>query len=136
MDNTALADNLEGNGELAMLLAQPPIAFHRVFVDLTNSATAALLLSSLIEHQEQVGVGTDEWFETTAEQISARTGLSRKEQATARRTLRDLKLLDERREGFPARFELRINFSQVSTLLIGQARKRLSQSRSIGVTEH
>ena len=131
------ADALEeSNGELAMLLAQPPIAFHRVFVDITGSATAALLLSCLIELQEQTGVDADDWFQTSSDHIGAKSGLSRKEQATARRALRHLGLLQERREGFPARFELRIVFSNVSNLLIAQTRQRLAQSRRPEITSH
>ena len=42
---TDLLAELERNGELAMLVSAPPIAFNPVFVDITGSVTAALLLS-------------------------------------------------------------------------------------------
>ncbi len=124
-----LAAELQKNGSLAMMVAQPPIAFHRVFVDLTGSATAALLLSACLEQQEVPGAMNEHgWMEVSAQGWEDRTGLSRKEQATARKTLRELGLFEEHRTGYPARFEIRVNFERISKRLIEIAQRRMNQS--------
>lgn len=129
-----LAAELQKNGSLAMMVAQPPIAFHRVFVDLTGSATAALLLSACLEQQEVPGAMNEHgWMEVSAQGWEDRTGLSRKEQATARKTLRDLGLLQEHRTGYPAKFEIRVNFERISQLLITTARKRMASNKQLPI---
>ena len=121
-----LADVLEREPELAMLVAQPPIAFHRSFVDVTGSATTALLLSICIEQSES-SLSPDGWFSASAQDWETRSGLSRKEQATARKNLKAIHLLEERRSSFPATLEVRIRFDRLSSLLLASARKRSQQ---------
>lgn len=118
-----------GGGELAMLVSQPPIAFHRVFVDLTGSATAALLLSCITEQTETPGAMDDDgWMLASCEQWEVRTGLSRKEQATARKVLRAQHLLEERRDGFPANFRVRVNFERISKRLIEMSQAKFKKN--------
>lgn len=123
-----LADVLEREPELAMLVAQPPIAFHRSFVDVTGSATTALLLSICIEQAESA-LSSEGWFSVSAQDWENRSGLSRKEQATARKNLKDMHLLEERKTSFPATLEVRIKFDRLSSLLLASARKRAQQMR-------
>jgi hypothetical protein len=123
-----LADVLEREPELAMLVAQPPIAFHRSFVDVTGSATTALLLSICIEQSESA-LSPEGWFSASAQDWETRSGLSRKEQATARKNLKDMHLLEERKTSFPATLEVRIKFDRLSSLLLASARKRAQQMR-------
>jgi hypothetical protein len=107
-----LIDILETDGgALAMQVAQPPIAFHRVFVEVTGSVTAALLLSACIDQEQETPVkaNADGWVPTSADLWLQRTALSVKEQATARRTLRDLKLMEERLSGFPAQLAVELD---------------------------
>lgn len=110
-------------GDLAMLVAAPPIAFQRVFVDITKSATAALLLSACMQEQEYQ-TSADGWYTASADQWESLTGLSRKEQSTARRVLRDLSLLHERRTGYPAQFEIRVDYNEITRRLLAVTRKR------------
>lgn len=114
---------LEHEPELALLVAQPPIAFHRSFVDITGSAVAALLLSAYLEQQESE-MTADGWFEVNAAELEYRTGLSRREQLLARRTLQDKKMIQERKCAFPARLEMRIDFDRVSSAILVAARRR------------
>ena len=123
-----LADFLEREPELAMLVAQPPIAFHRSFVDVTGSASTALLLSICLEQSEST-LSPEGWFPVSAQEWEARSGLSRKEQATARKNLKAIHLLEERRSSFPATLEVRIKFDRLSSLLLASARKRSQQMR-------
>ena len=66
------------------------IAFHRRLVDLTSSVKAALLLSQSIywtRHGRDIARNGG-WFHKTTEQWAIETGLSPKEQASAREVLR------------------------------------------------
>ena len=95
------------------------IAFHRRLVDLTSSVKAALLLSQSIYWTRR---GRDialngGWFHKTTEQWSWETGLSAKEQSSARVALKVLDLVDERRLGIPARLHFRLNTEQLGSLL-------------------
>jgi hypothetical protein len=86
------------------------IAFHRRLVDLTSSVKAALLLSQSIywtRHGRDIAQ-TGGWFHKTTEQWAMETGLSAKEQASAREVLRSLALLDDQRMGIPARLHFRL----------------------------
>ena len=99
------------------------IAFHRRLVDLTGNVKAALMLSQAIywtRHGRDIAMN-DGWFFKTGEQWTMETGLSAKEQATARELLRDLALLGERRIGLPARLHFRLCVDQLGELLFGQA---------------
>jgi len=73
---------------------QPPVTFHRVFVDLTQSILAALMLSQAIALSE-ARADSRGWFACSAGQWQADTGLSPFEQHAARRVLMHLGLLSE-----------------------------------------
>jgi len=127
-DDSPLVQALEQNPELAIMVASPPIAFHRAFVDITGSATAALLLSACLQEQDDRGSTPDGWFPASFETWHARTGLSRKEQATARKLLREARLIQERKEGFPATLEIRVMYDQVSRRMIDIASARMRRA--------
>lgn len=64
-----------------------PVAFHRGFVTLTGSVTAALMLSQAV-YWSQRSSHPAGWFYKTAEDWEQETGLTRREQETARKRLR------------------------------------------------
>jgi hypothetical protein len=95
------------------------IAFHRRLVDLTSSVKAALLLSQSIywtRHGRDIAK-TGGWFHKTTEQWAMETGLSGKEQATARELLRNLALIEDRRMGTPARLHFRLSVEELGARL-------------------
>jgi hypothetical protein len=95
------------------------IAFHRRLVDLTSSVKAALLLSQSVywtRHGRDIAQ-TGGWFHKTTEQWEMETGLTAKEQATAREVLRGLALLDDQRMGIPARLHFRLNVDELGMRL-------------------
>jgi len=109
------------NTELAIIwpLLGRHIAFHRRLVDLTASVKAALLLSQTIywtRHGRDIA-SNGGWFLKTTEQWAMETGLSAKEQTTARAVLCDLALIDERRLGMPAKLHFRLCVDQLGALL-------------------
>ena len=91
------------------------IAFHRRLVDLTSSVKAALLLSQSIYWTRHVRdiARNGGWFHKTTEQWAIETGLSPKEQASAREVLRNLALLDDQRIGIPARLHFRLRLDEL-----------------------
>jgi hypothetical protein len=116
------------------------IAFHRRLVDLTASVKAAVLLSQSI-YWTRHGRDIDEaggWFLKTTEQWRMETGLSAREQDTARLVLRDLAIIEEQRIGFPARLHFRLCLDQLDALLsdrIGRAAGLLDWADGAAVAE-
>lgn len=64
-------------------LLDRPIAYHRVFVTLTGSVKAAILLSQAVYWQKRARQSDGWWYKTT-EEWQDETGLTRHEQDTAR----------------------------------------------------
>ncbi|MBX3686998.1 MAG: hypothetical protein KF909_12730, partial [Rhodocyclaceae bacterium] len=101
-------------GELVVLeiLGQAPIVFHRIFVDIMGSVTAALWLSyalyALAKHPER-----ESWFWHTARDWLESTGLSRREQESARRVLVGRNLVLQQRAGMPARLHFKVNLDEL-----------------------
>jgi len=93
-----------------------PIAYHRVFVTITNSVTAAVMLSQAVYWSKRTQ-SPDGWFYKTQADWTEETGLSRKEQETARRIMRDIGVLEERLNGVPARLYYRVNRDKLEELL-------------------
>lgn len=112
---------LEEEPSLAMLVSQPPIAFHRSFVDITGSATSALMLSSLLELQEHAP-RSDDWFVYDPHSIKTTTGLSRNEQKAANKVLREKLILLERKNVSTGDWEIKLNFERITMALIEAAR--------------
>ncbi|MBD8051125.1 hypothetical protein [Limnohabitans radicicola] len=123
-----LIDALEREPELALLVAQPPIAFHRSFVDITGSAMAALLLSSYLEQQESQPLTLDGWFEVDGADLQYRSGLADKERQMAHKTLLSQSLVRDRR-GKTGRRELKIDFDRISHAILAAARQRSVRSQ-------
>ncbi len=82
-------------------LGQPPLSFHRVFVDITGNVLAALWLSHALDRRGDAGnfgeppLRDDLIFQMTAAQCEEETGITRAQQVTCRRVLTDKGLLSE-----------------------------------------
>lgn len=83
-------------------LLDRPIAYHRIFVTLTGSVTAAVLLSQAVYWSRRTGENNGWWWKTAAD-WTEETGLTRREQETARAILRELQFWQEEKRGIPAR---------------------------------
>lgn len=97
---------------ITQLVMDNPVAYRRCFADIGGSALAGLLLSQFYywtgvvnrENRERRG-----WFYKCADEIREETGLSLKEQATARKKLVAKGVLEETRKGIPGILWFRIN---------------------------
>lgn len=116
-----------------------PLTFHRCLVPICGSVTAALLLSHAIcaTQETEAGrfsdreVGTaDGWFTLSQDQWTRETGLSRWEQETARRLLRQAGLLAERREGMPARVWFKVDKAAITEALQQQAQRNAARAKA------
>ncbi len=89
-----LSDFLRGIGR--------PVVYYPSLNAITGGIAATVFLANLCQWS-----GTqrdpDGWIYKTQEEIEAETGLSRREQETARKQLRSAALLKEERRGVPAR---------------------------------
>ncbi|MBN8781406.1 hypothetical protein [Thiobacillus sp.] len=104
-----------------------PIVFQRAYVGLTGSAVAALFLSYAVYTTERLPAEAEGWFKKSGEEWKNETGLTRFEQQTARRILRELDILIERRYGLPAELYFKVRVDRVLELLSDQANARWGQ---------
>jgi hypothetical protein len=96
-----------------------PIAFQRSFVRLTGSINAALFLSQSMYWANRTG--EDGWFYKTQKDWEEETGLTRREQETARKILKEKGILEEKLCGVPATLNFRINRDKLRTCLAESA---------------
>ena len=90
-----------------------PIAFHRCLVKVTGSINAALMLSHAITTSERLAEEHRGWFTLSTAQWETETGLSRWEQQTARRALRQCQFIDERVHGLPPTVWFRVKADRI-----------------------
>ena len=111
-------------------LLDRPIAFQRAFVRLGVGITGALMLSQAVYWSKRTN-DPDGWFYKGQAEWEEETGLSRCEQETARKALMRIGVLDEVRQGMPARLFYRINLEKLESLLIaGFQQSRVLDSRN------
>jgi len=105
---------------LILEILDRPIAYHRCFVTLTGSVTAAVLLSQAVYWSRRTAEGNERWFWKTSSDWEEETGLSRREQDTARGILRGLGFWEEAKRGIPARLWFRLDLEQLEQLLTSE----------------
>lgn len=88
-------------------LLDRPIAFQRSFIRLDIGVTAALFLSQMIYWTNRSD--DDGWIYKTQEEWEEETGLSRYEQEGARKKLRSIGVLQEKKKGVPARLFYKVD---------------------------
>ena len=98
---------------LVMEIFDVPITFHRSLVRVTGSVTAAVMLSQAIVLTETLVPDAQGWFTKSQAEWSEDTGLSRWEQETARRILRQTSLIEERKWGVPAKLWFRVRNDRI-----------------------
>jgi hypothetical protein len=106
--------------QIAQELLQRPIAFHRSFARIGGGVTAGLMLSQAW-YWSQRTKNVEKWFYKTQEQWESETGLTRREQETARRNLKERGLIEEKLAGVPARLHFRVNVETLFDALLKAA---------------
>lgn len=105
------------------------ITFHRVFVDITGSINAALMLSNAIYWTNRLPPERDGWFYKTKEEWEQETGLTREQQDKARKQLLECGLIETRRAKIPdgdctTALWFRIDLGRLDQCLNGGDQKR------------
>jgi len=111
MKETEFTLGLRLNKDALTEVLDRPIAFHRVFADITGSIPAALFLSQSLYWQLRCPAGRDGWWWKTAKDWFEETRLTRGEQAKARKKLCSLQILEEQKKGVPCRLWFRLNLN-------------------------
>lgn len=97
-------------------LLDRPIAFQRSFIRLDIGVTAALFLSQITYWTNRSD--DDGWVYKTQEEWEEETGLSRYEQEGARKKLRSIGVLLEKRKGVPARLFYKVDNNVLYQVLV------------------
>lgn len=95
-----------------------PIAYYPGLVPLTGSVTATIFLCQMLywKGEEQT---PDGWLNKTQREMSEETGLSRCEQESSRRLLKDLGFLEEKYAGCPRKLYYRLNMDRINAFFSG-----------------
>ena len=119
-------DQLEG--VIRALLTDQPIAYHPMVAEAVGSVLAGVLLSQLLYWTPRT---PDGWLYKTREELKAETALTRWEQETARKQLRDLGVLLEERRGMPARVHFRVDLGRLVELLASHDKPRREKANNL-----
>jgi len=114
------------SAELLLEVFDMPVSFHRCLVPVAGGVTSALMLSQAIWTTQTLDTAEGGWFMQSQEQWTQETGLTRWEQETARRALRQAGLLEERRVGMPAKLWFRVCPEAVVRALQASVAQRVS----------
>jgi hypothetical protein len=110
-------------------LLDRPIAYHRVFAEMAGSVTAGVFLSQAVYWSRRTSDPSG-FFYKSRDQWTAETFLTRSEQETARKALRLIGVLVERRGGEDNRLYFKIDADRLTELLTG---RQDSAIRSAGI---
>lgn len=97
-------------------LLSRPVAFHRIFASIGGGATEGLFLSQAY-YWSQHTKDPEGWFYKTSEEWNEETALTRREQETARKSLRELGILREKRKGHPAKLFYQVDVERLYELI-------------------
>lgn len=94
-----------------------PIAFNKHYVFIGCGVNGALMLSQLVYWTSRTK-DTDGWIYKDHHEWTLETGLTRKEQHTARKALKDLGFISEKKRGVPPRVYFRVERETLYKALI------------------
>lgn len=104
-------------------LLDRPIAFNRTFVDLGVGITGALMLSQCVYWSTRTK-NPEGWFYKSRDEWREETGLTRREQETARKNLRAKGFIEEEKRGVPCRVFFKLNRQALEAAVLELAQKR------------
>jgi hypothetical protein len=89
------------------------ISYQPEFSHITGAVTAGLFVCNLVQWTGKQK-DPDGWIYKTQDEIMQETGLTRREQETARKILKNKGFLEEERRGIPSRIYYRINLNALN----------------------
>lgn len=114
--------------ELIRLMNEKPIAFNKHYVFLGCGINGAVMLSQLVYWADK-SKDPNGWIYKTGKEWTEETGLTRREQDTARKNLRELGFIDEHKHGVPCKVHFKVNQSNLYSALISLAHKRQTDAQ-------
>ncbi len=102
--------------EAVIAILGSPIAYYTAFARVLGGVEAGILTSQFFYWYGK-GHDPEGWIYKTQAEIEEETGLTRRNQETARKKLRDLGVLDERYTGMPAKLYYRLNLDRLFALM-------------------
>lgn len=103
---------------MSRLVTRPVVAYNPDLARISGSVNAGMMLSRMCEwggpSSDSCGDG---WFCKTRDEWQEELAMTRSEQETARRKLREAGIIEEDRRGLPARVHFRVNVDKVNDLL-------------------
>ena len=102
--------------ETVIAILGSPIAYYTAFARVLGGVEAGILTSQFFYWYGK-GHDPDGWIYKTQAEIEEETGLTRRNQETARKKLRDLGVLEERYTGMPAKLYYRLNLGRLFSLM-------------------
>lgn len=109
--------------ELIRLMNEKPIAFNKHYVFLGCGINGAVMLSQLVYWADKAK-DKNGWIYKTGKEWTEETGLTRREQDTARKNLRELGFIDEHKHGVPCKIHYKVNQNSLYEALVSLAQKR------------
>ncbi|HBL7117442.1 DNA-binding protein [Acinetobacter baumannii] len=103
--------------KLIEAMNEQPIAFNKHYVFLGCGVNGALMLSQLVYWTSRTK-DSEGWIFKTHHEWTQETGLTRREQDTARATLKSLKFISEKKMGVPCRVYYRVERENLYQALI------------------
>jgi len=103
-------------------LLDRPIAFHRIFAEISGSVSAGIFLSQAFYWSQRTH-DADGWFWKTQDDWFEETYLTRYEQEGARKKLIALGILEEEKRGIPAKLFYRLNETTLEAFVQDYATK-------------
>jgi len=103
--------------KLIEAMNEQPIAFNKHYVFLGCGINGALMLSQLVYWTSRTK-DSDGWIFKTHHDWTIETGMTRREQETARKTLKDLGFISEKKMGVPRRVFFRVERENLYQALV------------------
>jgi hypothetical protein len=98
------------------LLGDRPVAYHPILAKALGGVVEAIFTSQLL-YWTGKGKLTDRWIYKTQAEMEAETGLTRRNQETARKNLKELGILEEKLKGVPATLHYRLDLTRLADLV-------------------
>jgi len=103
--------------KLIEAMNEQPIAFNKHYVFIGCGINGALMLSQLVYWTSRTK-NSDGWIYKTHHEWTLETGMTRREQETARKTLKSLGFLSEKKEGVPRRVYFKVERENLYKALV------------------
>lgn len=112
--------------EIFEMMNERPIAYHRFYLHFGLDPAGGLFLSQACYwSKNKNSIERGGWFYKTMEEWQEEIGIGRRPQESARKKLRELGILEEKKQGVPAKLFFRVNHKRLRELTIEIARNRL-----------